>query len=201
MDIIFSTRNRSKAEQVQKIFSDSGFCIRTLTEAGIAGSVVEDGTTLEENAFLKARFAYVGAGSKVWTIADDTGLFINALCGEPGIYAARWAGEHSSTEETMRHCLRRMEGISDRSAVFRTAAVLIEPDGDSRVFIGEVAGRLLEAPRVSPQPDMPYSALFVPNGQELSWAEMTTEQENTLSHRGQAFRKALLHLTECFALV
>ena len=190
MDIILSTRNPSKVTQIQELFGASNIHVLTLDDAHIEGEAIEDGALLEENAFNKAWFAYENIGRNAWTMADDTGLFIKVLDGEPGIYAARWAGEKASTEETMNFCLQKLQGIKDRSAAFRTAVVLISPNGEPHMFFGEVNGHLLTAPRVPPQPKMPYSSLFVPEGQGLSWAEMTTQQENALSHRGNAFRQA-----------
>lgn len=158
-----------------------------MDEAGVEGEAIEDGLTLEENATKKALYASQKAGG-VWAMADDTGIFITALDGRPGIHAARWAGD-VSTEEIMRYCLNALDGASDRSAVFRTVVVIVSPEGNTHTFVGEVAGTLLESPRREPQPKMPYSPIFVPDGEQLSWAEMTTEQENAISHRGIAFRK------------
>jgi XTP/dITP diphosphohydrolase len=189
MKVILSTRNPSKAEQIKEIFSGSSVVISTLTDAGIEGEAVENGTTLEENAIKKARFARERSNSSFWTIGDDTGLFINALNSEPGIYAARWAGEGAETLQIMQYCLDRMRDIENRSAIFRTAVAVVSNEGKEYIFTGEVHGHLLEFPRTDSQPKMPYSALFVPEGQYLCWAEMTTEYENAISHRGKAFRK------------
>lgn len=189
MKIILSTRNPSKAEQIRAIFDDNSFSVLTLVEAGIVGEGVEDGKTLKENALKKALFAH-DKEPKYWAMADDTGLFINALNGEPGIRAARWAGESASTDEITAYTLKRLEGLSDRSAIFETVVALIKPSGEQVFFVGKVKGSLLEAPRVKPQPKMPYSPLFVPEGENKVWAEMTTEYENKISHRGIAFRKA-----------
>jgi XTP/dITP diphosphohydrolase len=187
MEIILSSRNPSKAEQIRAVFVGLPISILTLADAGIDGEAVEDGLTLEENALLKARFAFEKAGSKSWAMADDTGLFVEALNGEPGVKSARWAGDTATTEEILYLLLKRMEGKSNRSAVFETAVSLIGPDGEIHYFVGKVRGRLLEEPRVPPQPKMPYSSIFIPEGQELTWAEMTIEQENAVSHRGKAF--------------
>lgn len=187
-NVILATRNPSKSEQIRALFAGSDISVFSLDEAAIEGEAVEDGTTLEENAFKKAWFAHERARKGAWTMADDTGLFIHALGGEPGVYAARWAGEKATTDEITRYCLERCLGIHDRSAIFRTVVAVISPDGEKRVFAGEIDGSLREASRVPPQPKMPYSALFVPDGQTLSWAEMTVEQENAISHRGKAFR-------------
>lgn len=188
MEIILATRNPSKARQIQAVFSNSEIQVRTLDDAGIEGEAVEDGATLEENSFKKAWYAHERS-SDTWAMADDTGIFITALNGEPGINAATWAGD-VSTEEITAYCLKRLEGVTDRSAVFRTIVVLISPTGEKHVFSGEVRGDILEAPRLPPQPKMPYSPIFVPTGERLVWAEMAMEYENTISQRGIAFRKA-----------
>jgi XTP/dITP diphosphohydrolase len=189
MKIILSTRNPSKAEQIRGVFKDSPFTVLTLAEAGIEGEAIEDGETLGENSLKKALFAWEKSGRSCWTMADDTGLFIDALQGLPGIKAARWAGESATTEEIMRYTLQKIESASDRTATFRTTVTLVSPDGGHRFFTGEAKGKLLEAPRVPPQPKMPYSGIFLPDESNHVWAEMTVEEENLISHRGKAFRK------------
>jgi XTP/dITP diphosphohydrolase len=191
MNIILSTRNPSKAEQIKSVFTGVLISVLTLADAGIEGEAVEDGETLEENALKKALFAH-RAGE--WSMADDTGLFINALRGKPGIHAARWAGETATTGEITSYTLKQLEGATDRSATFKTVVALISPEGKHQFFVGEVLGVLLESPRVPPQPKMPYSPLFVPEGSSKVWAEMTTEEENAISHRGKAFRLVREHL-------
>ncbi len=186
MKIILSTRNPSKADQIKGVFHDDRFEIITLTEAGIEGEVIEDGNTLEENATKKAMFAYEKAKGE-WVMADDTGIFINALEGAPGIKAARWAGENATTLDIMNFTLKNLEGSLDRSAYFETVAVLVSPEGEKYVFSGRADGILLEQPRIEPQPSMPYSPLFQPNGYDKTWAEMTIDEENAISHRGKAF--------------
>lgn len=186
MVIILSTRNPSKTEQIKAIFNGAPVRVLTLTEAHIDGEAVEDGHTLEENALKKALFAHRFGK---WSMADDTGLFIAALGGKPGIHAARWAGD-VSTDEITAHTLKALAGVKDRRATFKTVVALVSPSGIPSCFVGEVEGQLLEAPRVRPQPKMPYSPLFVPDGSDKVWAEMTTEEENAISHRGKAFHQA-----------
>jgi XTP/dITP diphosphohydrolase len=187
MEIILSTRNKSKATQIRAIFKGLPLTIETLDEAGIIGDVVEDGVTLGENALKKALFA--SERSKKWAIADDTGFFIDALDGQPGIHAARWAGETASTEDILRYTLEKLKDVSPplRTATFRTVAAVCAPDGNSFTFVGEVSGSILLKPRVACQPKMPYSAIFVPDGQLKVWAEMSVDEENAISHRGKAF--------------
>jgi XTP/dITP diphosphohydrolase len=185
--IILSTRNPSKAEQNRAVFRGLPITILTLEEARITGDAIEDGRTLKENALKKAIFAHEQAEKGVWTMADDTGLFIDALGGEPGIRASRWAGERASTAETTRYALSRLEGMMNRSATFETVVALVSPDAKEQFFFGNVKGSILTAPRCEPQPKMPYSSIFVPEGEDKVWAEMTVEYENRISHRGKAF--------------
>ena len=187
MDIVLSTRNPSKAMQIQLIFSGTPVNVKTLDEANIVGEAVEDGTTLRENALKKASYAFSRVPAFTWTLAEDTGLFIRALGGEPGIKAARWAGEKASAEKIIRHTLQRLDGIADRSATFETVVALIEPDGKQFTFSSSVHGTILTEPRVPPLPGMPYTALFLPDGHDQVFAEMSTSQMNAISHRGKAF--------------
>lgn len=198
MEVIISTRNPSKLVQIRALVAGSPLALLTLDDVGIEGSAVEDTSdtaTLLGNASRKARFAYERSDKTRWVLADDTGLFIRALGGKPGVNAAVWGGEELATEDRTRHCLAQLDGVSDRRALFRTIVFTISPDGLEHVFDGAVEGKMRTAPRVPPQPKMPYSCLFVPNGEDRSWAEMTTEQENELSHRGIAFRKAVSFLS------
>src|SRR4051812_23634562 len=158
MDIILSTRNRSKIEQIKEMLDGIGVTVLSLSEVGIEGEVVEDGTTLEENATKKAHFANQQSGK--WVIAEDTGFYIDALGGKPGIHAARWAGDGFSTEDIMRYTLDKLQDVpeSGRTATFTTVAVVLSPEGEKRVFTGSARGVILMEPRTVCQPNMPYSA-------------------------------------------
>lgn len=194
MNIILSTTNPSKAEQIKAMFNNPNITVQTLHDAGISGEAVEDGSTLEENAYKKACYARQQTFGRVWTMADDTGLFITGLDGEPGIKAARWAGETATTEETMWHALNMMKDLTDRTAIFRTVVVLLGPGGITKSFIGEISGVMATEAKAKPQAKMPYSPLFIPDGTGKSWAEMTIEEENAISHRGKAFRQVVEYL-------
>ena len=189
MEIILATRNPSKALQIQEIFGDSGIRILTMDEAGITGEAYErEKGTFESNAFLKARYVREQKPG-AWVMADDSGICITAYGGEPGVNTAYWAGREATTEQITLFVMGMMRDKKDRSAIFRTVVALITPSGEEHVFEGSVPGTLLKEPRVAAQPKMPYSPLFVPHGQTKSFAEMSTEEENAISHRGQAFRK------------
>jgi len=196
MDLILSTRNQSKAEQIKAVLGTLPLRILTLEDVGVTAEVVEDGSTLEENALKKAHFAC--RLTSRWAVADDTGLFIDVLNGRPGIHAARWAGRDKTTEEIMRYTLKVLKDAlpHQRTATFRTVAVAVSPQGQEHIFVGEAKGVLLAGPRCVPQPKMPYSAIFVPDGQPKVWAEMSVEEENAISHRGKAFRQLREFLSE-----
>ena len=189
MQIVLSTGNPSKVEQIKPMLAGSSISILTLEEAGIEDQAVEDGLTLQENALKKAMFVHQKKPG-VWAMADDTGIFINHLGGLPGVNTARWSGGNTDTDQITQWILKQLESATDRSATFKTVVALISPEGEQYFFNGKVQGCILQAPRTKAQPKMPYSSIFVPEGTDKVLAEMTIEEENDVSHRGQAFRKA-----------
>jgi XTP/dITP diphosphohydrolase len=196
MKIVLSTRNRTKAAHVQAIFHATPVEILTLDDLDIMGAAKEDGDTLLENAIKKAEFAHTRVPLNHWVVADDTGLFIDALDGAPGVHAARWAGPSATTQGVIAHTLKMMDGIRDRAATFETAIALIDPFGKRTFFSGKVRGTLLTSPRGPHREGMPYSSIFVPDGETRVWAEMTVEEENVRSHRGQAFDAMRLFIAQ-----
>ncbi len=193
MKIILSTRNASKVEQIGALFSGTPFTVVSLKDAGIEGKVVEDGETLEANGLKKALFAWEKSGH-TWSMSDDSGIFIDALNGFPGVHAADWMGEDAPTDSIMRGILEKMNGIEDRTATFKCLATLVSPSGSAQTFLGEVRGVLLSEPRGLPQTNMPYSSIFIPDGQTKPWSQMSPEEENKISHRGKAFRQLRAYL-------
>lgn len=189
MQIVLSTRNPSKAEQIRAVFLSSPITILTLDDIHVEGEAIEDGETLQQNALKKAVFAQQQLGNKFWIMAEDTGFFIDALDGEPGIKAARWAGANLTTEQITQYTLDRLKGAQTRAATFKATVAVLSPTGQQHFFSGSTRGHILEKPRCKPQPRMPYSPIFVPQESNLCWAEMSLEQENSISHRGKAFRK------------
>lgn len=194
--VILSTRNPSKTLQIKELLKDTVITIHTLDDVGIEGEAIEDGATLEENATKKAVYAFSRApfSTSAYVVAEDTGLFIPALNNEPGIYAARYAGKHATTEETLRYMLQKLAGITDRRATFTTVVAMITPNGALEFFEGSIEGWMMEEPQAPPQPKMPYSSLFRPCGHDKVWAQMTPQEENAISHRGIAFRKVATFL-------
>jgi len=186
MNIILSTGNIRKAEEIRAVFAGSQISILSLADVGIKGEAIEDGNTLEQNASKKAQFAHQACGGKHWSMADDTGIFIDALGGKPGVNKVLWPYERPSTQAI----LAELKDVPSRVATFKTVVAVISPDGREFFFEGAITGSLLENARKEAHPRMPYSTIFVPDGHTKSWSEMTLEEENTISHRGKAFRRA-----------
>ena len=189
MEIILSTRNTSKIKEIHALLAGLPFDIRSLDDVGITGTSPETGTTLEENALQKALFAW--GPTQKWSMSDDTGIFIDARDGWPGVHTGTWAGNGLPVEEFMRRILYEIRDVPafDRVAVFKTVAAVVAPCGTHMFFTGEIHGTLLSEPRTASRPMMPYSSLFVPDGYSKALAEMSIEEENALSHRGLAFRQ------------
>lgn len=193
-NIILASRNASKIEQIKEIFAGLPAHILSLDDAGITDEPKEDGDTVEQNALKKARFAW--RRGKGWCVADDTGFFIDALDGLPGVRAARWAGAGASAEDIMHFTLEQIAHVpaEQRTARFKTVAAVVTPSGAEAMFTGIVNGFILMWPRTARQIQMPYSAIFAPDGYAKVWAEMTVEEENAISHRGKAFRQARAYI-------
>lgn len=189
MKVVLSTRNPSKAEQIKAVFVGSNISVLTLDEAGIAGQGVEDGTTLKQNALKTAMFVHQ-QDPTVWAMADDTGIFIDALDGKPGVHTADWNGGNKETHQMTAWILKQLEAVSKRVATFKTMVAIVSPQGEQHFFSGEARGKILETPRPATQPKMPYAPIFMPDGTDKVWGEMTVEEENQISHRGKAFRQA-----------
>lgn len=184
--LILSTDNADKAAELTEILSDLPLRVLTKKEAGIRVDVEEDGRNLEENALLKAR-AVKALAKDAWVLADDTGLFVDALDGAPGIHAARYAGPSCSYDANCEKMLHEMQGKTDRRARFETCAVLIAPDETAHVFFGRVDGTIATKRRGTH--GFGYDALFVPEGEDRTFAEMEDEQKNRISHRKRALEK------------
>ena len=173
MKIIFATNNKHKLKEVQAVLGD-GYRLVTPSELGITEEIQEDRPTIEGNASQKSHYLYERTGADCF--ADDTGLEVEALGGEPGVRSARYAGPGHDSERNMELLLRNMEGITDRRARFRTVISLIL-DG----------GVLLTVPRGTN--GFGYDPIFVPDGYAETFAEMSDEAKNAISHRGRAVAK------------
>lgn len=182
-EIIFATNNKHKLAEVEAILGD-GFRLRTLGECGITEEIPEDMPTIEGNALQKARYVHERTGENCF--ADDTGLEVVALNGAPGVHSARYATDGHDFEANTRLLLRNMEGVADRRARFRTVIALIL-DGREYTFEGIVNGTISEMP--AGNGGFGYDPVFVPEGSDESFAEMSPERKNAMSHRGRAVAK------------
>mgnify|MGYP002680143532 CR=1 FL=1 len=181
--IIFATNNAHKIEEVQAVLGEK-FRLRTLGECGITEEIPETATTLEGNALQKARYVHERTGADCF--ADDTGLEVDALGGAPGVHSARYATDGHDFAANNRLLLHNLEGVADRKAHFRTVIALIL-DNKEYLFEGRVDGHIAES--AAGCGGFGYDPLFVPDGFDVSFAEMSAEQKNAISHRGRAVRK------------
>ena len=182
MKLVFATNNAHKLEEIREM-AGGQYEIVSLKEIGCQEEIPEEQDTLEGNALQKARFVKERYGADCF--ADDTGLEIAALGGEPGVRSARYAGEGHDSEANMRKVLAKMEGVDDRRARFRTVIALIL-DGEEHLFEGEVRGEILREKHGAE--GFGYDPIFRPEGFAESFAEMSLDAKNAISHRGRATR-------------
>ena len=187
MKIIFATHNQGKLKEMKELLF--GFEVMGAEEAGIFEDVIEDGRTFVENALKKARFVAQKTGELA--VADDSGICIEALDGAPGIMTARWAGEDATDDDKISLTLKKMKNISEnnRSAYFQSVVALVSPDNREWIFEGRVDGKIANKKRGQSRPYLPYDLIFIPNGYTETFAEMSDEKKNKLSHRSAAFKK------------
>lgn len=188
MELVFATNNRNKLEELQAILGDQ-FKLLSLKEIACNEDIPEEQPTLEGNASQKAFYVYNKYGFNCF--ADDTGLEIDALDGEPGVYSARYAGEEKSAEANMQKVLKKLHKQENRNARFRTVISLII-DGEEKQFEGKVEGCILEEKRGGS--GFGYDPIFQANGFELTFAEMNLADKNKISHRGRAVQKLVEYI-------
>lgn len=184
--IIFATGNQDKMREIREILSDLDAEILSLKDAGIKADIVEDGTTFEENAEIKARAISEITGEIV--LADDSGLEIDYLNKEPGIYSARYMGEDTSYHIKNKNLLDRLEGVPDeqRTARFVCAIAAAFPDGRMKTVRGVMEGRIGYEERG--ENGFGYDPIFFLPEYGMSSAEISREEKNKISHRGKALR-------------
>lgn len=188
--ILFATGNEGKMREIRSILADTGAKILSMKEAGISIDIEENGTTFEENALIKARAvsaALTGADSVV--LADDSGLVIDALDGEPGIYSARYMGEDTSYDEKNTNLIERLEGVPDekRTARFVCAIAAVMPDGREFTVQAAIEGRI--GYEQKGEGGFGYDPIFYVPEFGKTTAEMTAEEKNRVSHRGKALEQ------------
>jgi len=184
-DIVLATRNRHKRDELAALLSDLDVRIRTMDEFPNVPEVVEDGETCQANAIKKAKT--VAAATGMIAVADDTGLEVDVLGGRPGVYAARYAGEHATYEDNWLKLLRELKGVpvERRTARFITVAAIASPEGDVQVAQGILDGQIAEEP--SGSKGFGYDPVFLLPESGKTLAELSPEEKNRISHRAKAF--------------
>ena len=181
--LVIATANKHKLIEIQNIFKNSAKEI--LPMPADIGEIIEDGNSFIENSLIKARAVY--NHTKLPSLADDSGICINALNGEPGIYSARYGGENLGYKEKMQMILDKLKNKNDRTAYFITSAVCVLDDNYYIALEGRVDGVIVESPKGFD--GFGYDPIFKPNGYDVTYAEMTLEQKNSMSHRSIAMNK------------
>lgn len=192
--LLFATTNEGKMEEVRMILKDMPFEILSLRDAGISADIEENGTSFEENAAIKAKTIMEQTGEMV--MADDSGLEVDYLHGEPGIYSARYLGEDTSYEIKNRHILKLLEEASpeERTARFVSAIACAFPDGELLTVRGTVEGQI--GYELKGRNGFGYDPIFYLPEFDCTTAELLPEQKNKISHRGRALRRMVEKLKE-----
>jgi len=183
MKLVFASNNRHKVKEISHIL-DNKITLLSLGEINILEDIPEDEPLIEGNALFKARYVYNATGLNVF--ADDTGLEIEALNGQPGVHSARFAGESKDSSANITKVLKMLKGIENRKARFRTVIALIF-ENKEYLFEGIISGTIIDEKRGDE--GFGYDPVFIPDGKELTFAQMTLTEKNKISHRALAFKK------------
>lgn len=198
--VIIASNNAHKVAEIEAALDFEGWAFQTLSEAGIASNPEEDADSFEGNARIKALSARAACGGACAVLADDSGLEVDALDGAPGVYSSRYAGEDGNDEANNAKLLAKLEGVADgqRTARFVCTLVFVDEDGSETVSRGTIEGRIGHDLRG--EHGFGYDPLFIPDcfGGELTLAQVSQDQKNSVSHRGNALRtlRALLENRE-----
>jgi XTP/dITP diphosphohydrolase len=180
IELVFATNNKHKLSEAEEILG-SGILLLNMNDIGCSEEIAETGNTLEENALIKAR--YVAGKYHCNCFADDTGLETEALEGAPGVFSARYAGEEANAEKNILKLMDELKGKPNRKARFRTVIALIL-DNKEYLFEGSVSGTIAETIRGTK--GFGYDPVFIPEGSDISFAEMSPAEKNRISHRARA---------------
>ncbi len=182
MELVFASHNDNKTREIRELLPQ--YEISSLKDLGFTEDIPETGDTLAANASIKSKRIYKEYGKAVF--ADDTGLIVPALNGEPGVYSARYAGSEANSEANMSKLLQNLSTQKDRKAYFETVISYIDKDGNESLFRGRVDGEILLSRQG--KEGFGYDPIFQPEGEKRSFAEMTSAEKNTMSHRGRALQ-------------
>lgn len=184
MRLVIATNNEHKLSEIRSILKDNFDELLSLNDLGIDVNIEETGTTLEENSILKA--STICKLCSLPTLADDTGLMVDALDGAPGVYSARYAGEEHNDKNNRALLLKNLNGIANRNAHFETVIAICYPDGNIITSSGRVDGRILL--NECGNEGFGYDSLFYSTELNKSFAQATPDEKNSVSHRGRALR-------------
>jgi len=184
MRLLFASQNRHKLEEIKPLLPAS-LELLSLADINYSDEIPETSSTLAGNALQKAEFIF--NKFKIPCFADDTGLEIEALNGRPGVYSARYAGENKSADDNIQKILQELEGMQNRSAVFKTVIALIGIDDKPTLFEGIVKGTITKDKRGTN--GFGYDPVFMPDGYSITFAQMNLKEKNKLSHRSRAVKK------------
>jgi XTP/dITP diphosphohydrolase len=197
MQLVLATRNANKLEEIRDVLGLNPHTVKSSFDYPQIPDVVEDKDTLEGNAIKKA--TTIAAATGCWALADDSGLEVDALAGAPGVYSARYAGEHCSYLDNCNKLLFEMEGKTNRRARFRTVLALVNLVGEVRTLEGAMEGTILTEMRG--EGGFGYDPVFMPEGYDLSYAEFDPAEKNRISHRGKALHAAIEQWGALFAQI
>lgn len=186
MKLLIATNNPHKLDEIRAMLAAPGLEFLSCADFPDIPEVEEDGETLEENAIKKA--VSLATATDLWALADDTGLEVAALDGAPGVFSARYAGEPSNADANIARLLRELDGINDRRAVFRTVIALADPAGRARTVEGACPGVITG--RRAGEHGFGYDPVFLPDGAQETFAELSSDAKNRISHRARALEKA-----------
>ena len=191
MPLIFASNNQHKLDEVSAILEPTGVEIKGLSAIGFTREIEETGTTFHENAAIKAKAIYDETGMDCF--ADDSGLEVEALNGEPGVYSARYAGQHGNHQANNLKLLEALKSQTNRNACFKTVIALMI-QGELHYFEGRVDGQITK--EIIGEKGFGYDPVFVPNGHHKTFAEMPAEIKNSISHRKRALEAMLGYLSQ-----
>ena len=184
-EILLASANPHKIEELEQILIPLGIALKSAGDYPDGEEVDEDQPSLEGNALKKARYWHQITGLP--SLSDDTGLEVDALSGAPGVHSARYAGNNASYQENTEKLLRELYGQNNRHAQFRTVIAFVDGKGREHLFEGVCRGTIISEPRGDK--GFGYDPVFVPDGYERTFAELSSEEKNLISHRGRALKK------------
>lgn len=187
--LVFATGNQKKLKEAREILKDF-YEVKSIKEFNVEDNWVEDKDTFSGNSLIKARAVFEQLGLPV--IADDSGLSVDALNNNPGVYSARYAGENASDQDNLELLLSNLRNEANRAARFITAISYINNDGLEYLFDGEILGSITHEPKG--ENGFGYDPIFIPQGYSETFAQMDAEQKNSMSHRGKALQALLSFL-------